>query len=121
MAKRRRTAQHLWNRFMAAVLFVLGVALSTAPPTETQETRVSRAASTQLDIASYAGRHLSTPLTTRLDGDGDDGFDDQPVLAPSVFTFAYRDAGLTQPIAAEPPRPAKRLARDGDSRAPPSA
>ena len=34
MPKRRRTVQHLWNRFMAAVLFVLGAALSTAAPTE---------------------------------------------------------------------------------------
>ena len=121
MAKRRRTVQHLWNRFMAAVLFVLGTALSTAAPTESQETRVSRAQATQHEAAAHFGRQLSTVLAVRLDGPGNDGVDDQPAFAPSVFTFAERAAGQASAIPSQPPRHANRPARDGDSRAPPSA
>ena len=121
MAKRRRTVQHLWNRFMAAVLFVLGAALSTAAPTETRETRVSRAEAIQLDSAAYVGRQLSAALATKIDGSCDDDRDHQLAFAPAVLTFADRDPGAAWLIASQPPPPAKRLARDGESRAPPSA
>ena len=116
MAKRRRTVQHLWNRFMAAVLFVLGAALNPVPPSETQETRVSRAESTQL-AAAYIGRQLSATLASKARGSGnDDG--DKAVIAPTVFTFAGRDTSLARAIANQPIRRANRLARDGESRAP---
>jgi hypothetical protein len=121
MATRRRTVQHLWNRFMAAVLFALGAALSTAAPTETRETSVSRAEATQLDTTAYVGRQLSAALATKLDGSGDGDRDDQPAFAPAVFTFADREAGTAWLIASQPSPAAKRLARDGESRAPPSA
>lgn len=121
MAKRRRTVQHLWNRFMAAVLFVLGAALNTAAPAETQETRVSRAEATQLEAAAHIGRQLSAALAAKLDGAGNDGSDEPPVLAPPVFTFADRVGRRASAISGQPARLAKRPARDGDSRAPPSA
>ncbi len=119
MVKRRRTVQHLWNRFMAAVLFVLGAALNPVPPSETQETRVSRAEATQL-AAAYIGRQLSATLASKVDGSGnDDG--DKAAIAPTVFTFAGRDTSPAWAIANEPTRRANRSARDGESRAPPSA
>lgn len=121
MAKRRRTVQHLWNRFMAAVLFVLGTALSTAAPTESQETRVSRAEATQHEAAAHFGRQLSTALTVRLDGAGNDGVDDQPAFTPSIFTFTEKAAGQASATPGQPARRLNRAARDGDSRAPPSA
>ena len=120
MAKRRRTVQHLWNRFMAAVLFVLGAALNPVPPTETQETRVSRTEAAQLDIPAYIGRQLSATLATKLDGSGDDDGDGQQALAPVVFTVPERDIRTAWLITSHTPSPAKRLARDGESRAPPS-
>jgi hypothetical protein len=120
MAKRRRAVQQLWNRFMAAVLFVLGAALNTAAPPETQETRVSRAEATQLE-AAHTGRQLSAALGAKLDGAGNDGGDEQPALAPPVFTFAVRQAVGSPAISRHPARLTKRLVRDGQSRAPPSA
>jgi hypothetical protein len=117
----RPTVQHLWNRFMAAVLFVLGTALSTAAPTESQETRVSRAEATQLEAAAYVVRQLSTALAIRLDGDGNDGADGQPAYAPSAFSLADRAGRRASPISSQPAWAPHRPARDGDSRAPPSA
>ena len=121
MAKRRRTVQHLWNRFMAAVLFVLGAALSTAAPTESQETRVSKAGAAQLEAAAHLGRQLSSTLAVRFEGDGDDGPDDQPALAAPLFTLADRAAGQHWAISSQPAPRTHRPPRDGDSRAPPSA
>jgi hypothetical protein len=121
MAKRRPTVQHLWNRFMAAVLLVLGAALSTAAQTESQETRVSKAGAAQLEAAAHIGRQLSSTLAVRLDGDGNDGPDDQPTLATPPFTLADRATGQPSAISSQPARRANRPPRDGDSRAPPSA
>ena len=106
---------------MAAALFVLCTVLSTAVPTETQETRVSRAEAAQLEAASHVWRQLGSAAAVKLDGGGNDGFDDPPAFAPSVFTFDERVPGRTSATANPPtPRP-NRPARDGDSRAPPSA
>jgi hypothetical protein len=121
MAKRRRTVQHLWNRFMAAVLFVLGAALSTVAPGETQETRVSKAGAAQLEAAAHIGRQPASTLSVRRDGAGNDGPDDQPALATPLFTLADRAAGQPSAISTQPARRANRPPRDGDSRAPPSA
>lgn len=121
MAKRRRTVQHVWNRFMAAVLFVLGAALSTAAPTESRETRVSKAEATQLEAAAQLGRQLSATLAVKFDRAGNGGSDDQPAFAPSAFTFAAHATGPTSAISGQPARRINRPARDGDSRAPPSA
>ena len=106
---------------MAAVLFVLGAALNPVPPTETQETRVSRAEAFHLDTAAYIGRQLSAALATKLDSSGGDDADEQPASVPSVLTFPDRETGAAWLIASQPPSPARRLARDGESRAPPSA
>lgn len=121
MAKRRRTVQHVWNRFMAAVLFVLGAALSTAAPTESRETRISKVEATQLEAAAQLGRQLSSTLAIKLHGASNGGSDDQSAFAPSIFTFADRATGQTSAISGQPARRINRPARDGDSRAPPSA
>jgi hypothetical protein len=120
MAKRRRAVQQLWNRFMAAVLFVLGAALNTAAPSETQETQVSRAEATQLK-AALIGRQLSPLLGAKPDSAGHDGIGEQPASVPPVFTFAERVGRRVLAISSQPARRDNRPSRDGDSRAPPSA
>ena len=120
MAKRRRTFQHQWNRFMAAVLFVLGAALSPTAPSETKETRVSKAEAAQLDAAGRIGNQLSA-LAVKLDGSGNDGDSDPILSAPSVFAWTGTSPLRDFPTPIQPATRADRPARDGDSRAPPSA
>lgn len=123
MAKRRRTVPHLWNRFMAAVLFVLGAALSPTAPVETKETRVAKAEATQLEAAGAIelGGQLSADLAAKLDGTGNGGNEDQPALAPAVFALSDRAVPRASVTPGRRAAPADRPARDGDSRAPPSA
>ena len=120
MAKRRRTFQHQWNRFMAAVLFVLGAALSPTAPSETRETRVSKAEAAQLDAAGRIGSQLSA-LAVKRDGGGNDGDHDQFLPAPSVFAWTDGSPLRDVPTPGQPASRPDRPARDGDSRAPPSA
>ena len=120
MAKRRRTVPHLWNRFIAAVLFVLGTALSTAAPVEAKETRVSKAEATQLEAAGRIGQ-LSADLGIKLDGAGDDRDNSQPAFPASFFVLADRPAARASAMHDRPAGQPKPSARDGDSRAPPSA
>lgn len=120
MEKRRRAVQHLWNRFLAAVLFVLGAALTTAAPPESQETRVSRAEATQLE-ATHVGRQLSVASDAKLDGACNGFIGKQGAYAVPVLTFATRKHGRVLAISSRPARAAERAGRDGGSRAPPSA
>ena len=119
MATRRpASVRQLWNRFVAAVLLVLGAALNSAAASETQETRVSRAEAAQLN-AIHAG-HRAAALSADHDGASNDGVDDQPVLASSVFTSTVRHTCRTSAFSGQPAQYPQRIARDGESRAPPS-
>lgn len=116
----RPTVQHLWNRFLAAVVFVLGTALSTAAVPESQETRVSRAERTQLEAAAEIGRQLSATVDARLQAASDNGSGDRHAAAVPSFFIHVAHAASGSAKATQPVRLAKWLARAGQSRAPPS-
>jgi hypothetical protein len=116
---RSASVRQLWNRFVAAVLLVLGAALNSAAVSETPETRVSRAEAAQLD-AIHAGKPAAA-LAAKLDSAGSGGVDDQPVLASSVLILTVRQTGRTSAVSGQPAQYPRRIARDGESRAPPSA
>jgi hypothetical protein len=119
MATRRpASVRQLWNRFVAAVLLVLGAALNSAAASETQETRVSRAEAAQLD--AIHGGHRAAAFSAKLDGASNDGLDDQPILASSVPILTVRPTCRTSAISGKPAEHPQRIARDGESRAPPS-
>jgi hypothetical protein len=120
MATRGPTVQHLWNRFMAAVLFVLGAALTPAASAESEGTRVSRAESRQLEAAALASRQLTAALPGKLDGAGNDrSGEPAPFIAP-VSAADSSKTGEPSAISRRPAWLAERLPRDGESRAPPS-
>jgi hypothetical protein len=121
MQERRRTVQHLWNRLMAAMLFVMGAALGTAAPSETEETRLSRAQAGQFETGAGVKLQLAQSPDVSLDGAGADRIDGQLALTPAILRLPDRPAAA---VPAIPLRPVWRRfapARDGDTRAPPSA
>jgi hypothetical protein len=119
MLKRRRTVQHLWNRFMAAMLFVMGAALGAAAPSESQEARLSRAEASQIETGAQVKRQLSQPLDVRFDGAGVDGPEGQPVLTSAIPLHSGRPEGTPRGTSPRAARLTSPRGRDGDARAPP--
>jgi hypothetical protein len=120
MQSRRHAVQQIWNRFIAAVLFVLGAALSTAALPEPQETRMSRADRTQLD-ATHSGHRLCFVRDAPRDCANNDSRRGSLYVTLLAFDPAPSENGRPFAVSRRPAPPARSGVRNGDSRAPPSA
>lgn len=122
MLQRRRTVQHLWNRLMAAMLFVMGAALGSASPSETDETRLARAETGKFETG-FQSKRLVPKSEIRLEHPSVDEISDQPVSTSDILRPPYDSPTTFLPwaISNSPVRLTSSRIRGGETRAPPSA